>query len=180
MRSDKKSSAGGFRRSRQPTKQRPEPNPLCARALDGLNAFDALSDIGRAHFSPRLTGGPSVYAGNQPSAWAGVLLWGRAAGYLGYKVITVIGIWAVLPAQTDAVEPVMPDILIGVKRLPFAHPFFDPEPYHRLVGRDYTLYYDDDGSPPSQWIYRAPYVLAERLAQREAVAEALKTLNPQK
>lgn len=178
MRSDKKSSAGGFRRSRQPAEPTPKPNPLCARALDGLNAFDALSEVGRAHFSPRLSGGPKVYMGAKPASWAGVLLWGRAGGYLGYKVLTVIGMWAILPTQIDDDTIPTPDIIIGVKRLPFAHPFFDPEPYHRLVGRDYTLYYDDDGSPPSQWIYRAPYNAAERLAQRETVLDILKTLKP--
>ncbi|MDZ4766348.1 MAG: hypothetical protein SGI73_17540 [Chloroflexota bacterium] len=149
----------------------PRPHPVCARALDALNAFDALNEIGRAHWSPRLCGGARIYGGDMPRAWAGVVMWARPSGYLGYKVLTVVGVWARTASNDTATDAV--DILIGAKRLAFARPFFDPEPYHHLFARDYTLYYNDDGSPPADPHYQAAYDPAVRLAQRDAVTAAL-------
>jgi hypothetical protein len=160
---------------------------VCARALDALNALDALTEIGRAGGSPRLCGGARVYCSAAPveraSIWVGAVFWRRAAGYLGYKVLTVTGVWACRTAS-DGVSGVdalaradeAVEIVIGTKRLPFARPFFDPEPYHKLYERDYTLYYDDDGSPPAAGVYCARYDPEARLAQRETVARTLAAL----
>jgi hypothetical protein len=137
--------------------------------LDALNAIDTLEAVVRAHVSPRLCSDAQVYDGKTPRPWVGVLMWHRPPGYLGYKVLTLVGLWAV-EAQTGV------EICLGTKRLPFARPFFDPEPYHRLIGRDFTLYYDDDGAPPSEPNCRIAFAPEERLAQRKAVAEALAAL----
>lgn len=139
----------------------------CARALDSLNALDFLEELGRARFSPRLSSPPRAYAGELPSPWVSAVFWTRPAGYLGYKVLSVYGVWA---SSTDA-DAIL--ITIGMKKLPFARPFFDPEPYHNLFRRDYTLYYDDNGAPPAQSAFSELYTPANRLAQRDSVRDAL-------
>lgn len=139
----------------------------CARALDSLNALDSLEELGRARFSPRLSSPPRAYAGVQPSPWVSAVFWTRPPGYLGYKVLSVYGVWAFI-ADADAIY-----IAIGVKKLPFARPFFDPEPYHKLFRRDYSLYYDDDGAPPAQPTFSEPYNPADRLTQRDSIRAAL-------
>jgi hypothetical protein len=139
----------------------------CARALDSLNALDSLEELGRARFSPRLSSPPRAYAGDLPSTWVSAVFWTRPPGYLGYKVLSVYGVWA-SSADADAIL-----ITIGMKKLPFARPFFDPEPYHKLFRRDYTLYYDDDGAPPAQPAFSEPYTPANRLVQRDSMRAAL-------
>lgn len=139
----------------------------CARALDSLNALDSLEELSRARFSPRLSSPSRAYAGVQPSPWVSAVFWTRQPGYLGYKVLSVYGIWASIAAD----ETIL--ISIGAKKLPFARPFFDPEPYHKLFRRDYTLYYDDDGAPPAQPAFSEPYSPANRLTQRNSVRAAL-------
>ncbi len=139
----------------------------CARALDALNALGFLEELGRARFSPRLSSPPRAYAGDLPSPWVSAVFWTRPPGYLGYKVLSVYGVWASID-DADAIS-----ITIGMKKLPFARPFFDPEPYHKLFRRDYTLYYDDDGAPPAQPAFSEPYTPANRLAQRDSVRAAL-------
>lgn len=139
----------------------------CARALDSLNALDSLEELGQLRFSPRLSSPARAYSGDQPSPWVSVVFWTRPPGYLGYKVLSVYGIWA-SSADADGIQ-----IAIGMKKLPFARPFFDPEPYHKLFRRDYTLYYDDDGAPPAQPICAMRYVPDQRLIQREAVRASL-------
>jgi hypothetical protein len=139
----------------------------CARALDSLNALDSLEELGQRRFSPRLSSPARAYDGDQPSPWVSVVFWTRPPGYLGYRMLSVYGIWA------SIVDDGGIHIAVGMKKLPFARPFFDPEPYHKLFRRDYTLYYDDDGSPPAQPICAMRYAPDQRLIQRETVRASL-------
>lgn len=138
-----------------------DPGPI----LDSLNAWDAL-DRARRQISGsgpiRLAFGPKPVAGPD---YAGAVIWKRAPGYHGYKILTVVGIWCARTA--DAAH-----ILIGSKRLPYQAPFFDPEAYHKILRRDYLTYYADDGAPPAHSGIRAQtiYDPAQRLALRRWLA----------
>jgi hypothetical protein len=155
-----------------------------AAVLDTLNAWDAAQTARRVRTSPRLGGGPKVVewgrpaahgavergAGDEPCAAVGVVFWMRPPGFLGYRVLTVRGVWAhTARAEDDA--PV--SVTVGEKHLPFAHAFFDPEPYHRLFARDYATYYRDDGAPPEHRAETRPHQPDDWLSLRAWVAAAL-------
>jgi hypothetical protein len=132
-----------------------------ARILDSLDAWGAAELARKA--MPRLTGwGPKAVSGASPSAWVGVVVWQRAAGYTGYKLLTVRGIWA-LQEGTDA------RIIVGQKVLPYTASFYEAEAYHKLIRKGFDIYYGDNGAPPTTRLYDALYVAEQRLAMREAV-----------
>ncbi len=142
-----------------------------AVTLDGLNAFGALEELRRSKFSPRLCHGPAARDGLTPLVWVGAVIWHRPAGYLGYKTLTLIGIWARAAAEGGAHQ-----IMIGTKRLAFAAPFYDAEAYFKLIPKAFDLYYDDSGSPPDAPALIFNYAVKERLEAREQVAAALAAL----
>jgi hypothetical protein len=136
-----------------------------ARILDGLNVWGTLEELRMKRFSPNLCYGPKALGGLEPIPFVGVVLWHRAAGYYGYKTLTLLGVWV-------REESGVPTILIGVKRLPYTAPFFDAEAYHKLIRRGYDLYYEDDGMPPTD-AFSIPYNPELRLSLRETVAAEL-------
>lgn len=147
-----------------------------ATTLDGLNALDALAQLREKHFSPLLCHGAIARDGLTPQTWVGVMIWHRPSGYLGYKTLTVIGVWAMLDQEGKH------QIIVGKKYLPFASPFYDAEAYFKLIRRGFDLYYNDDGSPPppSGRITEFRYEPAKRLELRETLAQALlKTVTPE-
>lgn len=137
-----------------------------ARTLDDLNAFGALETVRAKRFSPHLCCGPAARAGLIPDPWVGVMIWHRPSGYLGYKTLTLLGVWA--KVRQDVAE-----IHIGVRRLAFAAPFYDPEAYVKLIPRAFDLYYNDPGSPPAAPALSFSYDAVQRLEQRERVERML-------
>ena len=136
-----------------------------ARILDSLDAWGAAEVA--LKLLPRLTTwGPKAVSGTSPMAWVGVVVWQRAAGYTGYKLLTVRGIWA-QQEGTDA------RIIVGQKVLPFTPPFYEAEAYHKLIRKGFDIYYSDNGSPPTTRWYNALYTEAQRLEMREAVRAAM-------
>lgn len=144
-----------------------------ATTLDGLNAFGALEELRRVKFSPRLCHGPAARDGLSPFAWVGVVIWHRPAGYLGYKTLTLLGVWARAAQENESGAH---QIMIGTKRLAFAAPFYDAEAYFKLIPKAFDLYYDDSGSPPDAPTLIFNYDVKERLEARERVAAALAAL----
>ncbi len=142
-----------------------------AVTLDGLNAFGALEDLRRLRFSPRLCHGPSARDGLTPFPWVGAVIWHRPAGYLGYKTLTLIGVWAKAQDENGAHQ-----IMIGTKRITFAAPFYDAEAYFKLIPKAFDLYYDDNGSPPDSPALVFVYDAKQRLEAREQIAAALAAL----
>ncbi|MDX2163521.1 MAG: hypothetical protein SF162_19560 [bacterium] len=142
-----------------------------AAALDAVNALGALDDARRVRFSPALCHGAAARLGLTPQPWVGAMIWHRPPGYLGYKTLTLMGVWAVAPdpeGQTEAVE-----MRVGVKRLPFAAPFYDPESYFKLIRTQFDLYYQDDGAPPAASTLIVRYDADQRLALRETIRQAV-------
>jgi hypothetical protein len=143
-----------------------------ARILDGLNTWGALEAVRAAHFTPQLCFGPKAVSGLMPEPWVGAVIWHRPPGYYGYRVLTLLGVWALEPPEPKT-EPVT--VVIGARRLSFAAPFFEPEAYHKLIRHGFDVYYADDGRPPEQGI-RLRYSDEQRLALRDQVAAALAAL----
>jgi hypothetical protein len=137
-----------------------------ARLLDGLDAW-ACAEKALKVLPRLLNWGPKVVKGIAPSPWLGVVIWGRASGYSGYKTLTVRGIWLRAEGETTR-------LLVGQKRLPYAVEFYEAEAYHKLIGKNFDLYYRDDGAPPAGTLaFDAPYREEERLALRERLAALL-------
>ena len=136
-----------------------------ARILDGLNTWDALDDLREKRFARSLCSGPIALGGLEPVPYVSVVIWYRPAGYYGYKTLTVLGVWA----RADAG---LTTIAVGAKRLAYSAPFYDAEAYHKLIRRNYDLYYKDDGLPPADSLV-IPYHHDERLQLREVVAAEL-------
>ncbi len=135
-----------------------------AAILDGLDAWRAVETV-LAGLPRLLSWGPKAVSGIQPVPWVGVVIWARAPGYDGYRVLTVRGVWA---QASEAAR-----VMVGVKRLHYRAPFYEAEAYHKLIRKNFDLYYGDDGSPPSQPALDVIYDEAERLALRAQVKEAL-------
>lgn len=144
-----------------------------AVTLDGLNAFGALEDLRRLRFSPRLCHGPAARDGLTPVAWVGAVIWHRPAGYLGYKTLTLIGVWAQAAQENESGAH---QIMVGMKRLAFAAPFYDAEAYFKLIPKAFDLYYNDSGSPPDAPVLIFNYDVKARLEARERVTAALAAL----
>jgi hypothetical protein len=136
-----------------------------ARILDGLNVWGTLEALRTKRFSLNLCYGPKAIGGLEPEPYVGVVVWHRAAGYYGYKTLTLLGVWA-------CEEGGKPVLLVGVKRLPYAAPFYDAEAYHKLIRRNYDLYYQDNGAPPAD-AQAIPYQPELRLSLRERIAAEL-------
>jgi len=132
------------------------------RVLDDLDAWTAVENaLAR---QPRLIAwGPKTIRGDQPVPWVGVVMWRRASGYTGYKTLILSGVWAI--------QDTPPHIALGQRRLPYAVAFYEAEAYHKLMRKDFTIYYRDDGGPPAapSRRYDMPYVPEARLAMRDAI-----------
>lgn len=140
-----------------------------ARILDGLNVLGTLEALRMKRFSPSLCYGPKTIGALEPVACVGVVLWFRPAGYYGYKILSLLGVWA-------RGEGAVPQISVGLKRLAFSAPFYDAEAYHKLIRRAYDLYYQDDNLPPTD-AFTISYSAALRLSLRDTIeAELVKRL----
>lgn len=168
-RTDIRSEIARLRRERAEAPTREAQEGLAA-VLDGLNAMGALEALRQRRFNRLLASGPKAVFGINAFPWVGAVIWHRPPGYHGFKVLTIYGTWAFREADGS-----IPLIVIGTKRAPYAVDFFEAEAYMKLMKRDYSTYYKDDGSPPlhESWLWSAPYNAADRLAQRAQLAEAL-------
>jgi hypothetical protein len=140
-----------------------------AAVLDGLDAWRAaeLALMG----CPRLLAwGPKAVSGILPAPWVGVVLWQRAGGYDGYRILMLRGVWAAREGEAARV-------IVGAKHLRYRAPFYEAEAYHRLIRKSFDLYYGDDGSPPAQRALDVAYDEQQRLALRDAVRAALGQLS---
>lgn len=132
-------------------------DPL-ARIFDDLNIMDTLEALCRR--AP-LCYGPKVIRSAVPSM--GVVVWQRPAGYHGYKTLRLVGVWL-----SPRGEKVM--VAVGVKLLAFGAPFYDADAYHKLIRKNYDLYYRDDNKPPTHPAYSVPYDVDQRLELRATIA----------
>jgi hypothetical protein len=168
-RTDILSEIARLRRQKAEAPLRAEQTAL-AHILDDLDVMGALETVRKQRFSLKLCHGPKPVYGLTPRVWIGAVLWHHPSGYFGYKTLTLLGVWAF----NDEGSPM---ISVGIRHVPFAHPFFDPEPYHKLIQRDYSTYYRDDGSPPldDKQRFVTPYDPAERLTFRTEIQRQLVT-----
>jgi hypothetical protein len=166
----------------------PDRHTRLAKALDALNAFDALDTVRRKRYNTATCFGPAPFT--SPAAptqvenlprWIGVLIWRRAPGYYGYKTLTLTGVWAVespAPAESDAAAkaddgPIT--IIVGERIIPYTSDFYVAEAYFKLIRTTFTDYYSDDGRPAEA----APictFDRARRLDQRTLLVAALGAL----
>lgn len=154
-----------LRRARQNAPQAAQQAALAA-ALDGLDAMGALEALQRQRRP--LCHGPKAVCGLSPAPWSGAVIWQRPAGYYGYRTLTLIGVWAL--REGEAVRTI-----IGKRLLPYRLDFYDGEAYHKLIRREFSLYYQDDGAPPApeHWAASFIYDAAARLPQRDTLVSLL-------
>jgi len=142
--------------------------------LDGLNALGFLEDVRKKRPRTMSLYGPQAMRGQIKDEtgtrqWVGAMAWYKPRGYLHYRTLTLLGIWAL--ESEDRVQ-----IIVGTKRLEFDAPVFNPESYYRHIKRNFSLYYRGDGSPPpDHQLYTVGYDAGERLAIREIIQSTLGT-----
>ncbi len=139
-----------------------------AAVLDGLNALDALEALRERTVSRVLSGGPLTVQGALPAPWVGALIWQRAPGYFGYKMLTLYGLWALqLPDRLE--------LRAGTRRLPYILDFYEADAYHKRIRREYALYYGDHSAPPGadDAAWTARYHTEERLTLRAEIGVVL-------
>ena len=136
------------------------------RVLDLLNAFDAMAELAQREFEPILCYGPQTVHG---PAWSGVVIWYHSKGYHGYQTLRLLGVWAHYRAGEIMLS-------IGIRKLPYRAPVYDPGVYRVAIQNNFRIYYADDGHPPKDndcTRYHAPFKLKERLDHRQALTEIL-------
>jgi len=140
-----------------------------AKALDSLNAYDALDTIRRKRFTTTVCFGPRPYMGTAPHPWVGVLIWKKAPGYYGYKTLMLYGAWAI-----DAPDAAIA-VVVGSRPIPYTSDFYVAEAYFKLIRESFDDYYSDDASPPDG----TPLFTvdrARRLEQRDLLVTGLARL----
>jgi len=144
-----------------------------AAILDGLNAMGCLEALRKKRLRTISLYGPKALRGQLDDdggarSWAGAVAWYKPRGYHHFRVLTLLGIWAV--AVEDGVQ-----VVVGTKTLDFDAPVFNPESYYRQIKGRFDLYYRGDGSPPPETgcLYSVHYDAGERLPLRDAVESAL-------
>jgi hypothetical protein len=159
------------RRAQQQQAPQLEVQQSLARLLDSVDAMGKLETLSRSRPLRRTTFGPKAYQGLQPHPWVGVVVWRRDAGYHGYKHLNLIGVWAFQEADT-------PYLTVATKPLKYTARGYEAEAYHKLIKKNFDLYYRDDGSPPSPASrrYTVAYDPAERLSIRQAIRDELNNL----
>ncbi|MDE2855094.1 MAG: hypothetical protein OXN88_13055 [Chloroflexota bacterium] len=146
--------------------QEEKPLKPADRVLDLLNAFDALAELAQRSYNSILCYGPKALHG---PAWSGVVIWYHSRGYHGYQTLNLLGVWA--HYQQGRIT-----ISIGIRKLPYRAPVYDPGVYRVAIQNNFRLYYEDDGLPPAdrdRLLYRAPFELKKRLTHRQALSEIL-------
>jgi hypothetical protein len=147
-----------------------------ANILNGLNALGFLDDTRKKGVRPISIYGPKAVRGQfqveqeLKRQWAGAVAWYKPRGYHHYRVLNLLGIWAI--EMQAGIQ-----IVVGTKALEFDSPIFNPESYYRHIKSRFDLHYRGDGSPPpaEAHIYVVLHDPGERLAIREALQEILKT-----
>lgn len=137
------------------------------KLLDQLNAYDALRNA-KYDIPRRRCYGPKVCQG---SDWAGVVLWWPDQGYYGYQKLTLVGVWGLVGNAEW-------QILVGARQLAYQAAIYDPEAYHQLIKKQFSLYYEDHGAPPSpsNAIWQSRYHPDQRLHLRAELRQALHRL----
>jgi hypothetical protein len=147
-----------------------------ARALDGLNAWDALEAVRRRAFPAGMCFGPGLYMGGSAArVWVGVLIWRRAPGYYGYKTLTLYGVWGDSALAING-EDVPIAVRVGTRAIPYTSDFYTAEAWFRLMRDRFDDYYADDGHPPEDTPPLLTIDQAERLMQRGLLSAALAAL----
>ena len=149
--------------------------PARAKQTDLQHVLDGLDIVGKLEkleellpVTPRLNG-PKAFEGLKPLTWVGVVAWRRGPGYFGYRILQLIGVWAV----QDTPGP--PLIVVGTKRMRYIAPTYEPEAYHKLLRKTFGPYYDGDASPPpaNTRLLTVRYSSEQRLALRDQIRETL-------
>jgi hypothetical protein len=139
------------------------------RVLDELNAWGFLEAQQQRRHEKVSCFGPGHFRGYLPITWAGVGVWYKQRGYYYYDRIQLVGIWALrsLPEQIE--------VVLGVRDLIYAMPFFNPESYYRRIQQEFRTFYKDSGAPPSaaQQRYSTNYDPTRRLEIRRALEDEL-------
>ncbi|MCY4063732.1 MAG: hypothetical protein OXG53_15285 [Chloroflexi bacterium] len=145
-----------------------EPRTPHDRVLDLLNAYDALAELVQREFERILCYGPATVRGR---AWSGVVIWYHSKGYHGYQTLRLLGVWAHYRENEIMLS-------IGIRKLPYRAPVYDPGVYRVAIQNNFRIYYDDDGHAPEAGdsrLYRAPFRSRERLEHRQAVTDVLQS-----
>jgi len=136
--------------------------------LNSLNVQQQLDDLRdrlrRLKQRPLHVHGPKAKTGRHGLR---VVVWLLTTGVPQDLTLTLLGVWATPGSQVT--------ITVGTRQLPYNAPIFTAEAYWQLIKRDYSVYYADDGSPPTddRVLLRTVYDPAQRLTLRAQIADAL-------
>ncbi len=148
---------------------KPKEKPLAPhdRALDLINAFDALAELPQREFNSVLCYGPLAVRGQ---AWSGVVIWYHSKGYHGYQKLNLLGVWAHYRDGEMMLS-------IAIRPLPYQAPIYDAGVYRVAIRNNFRIYYDDDGQPPGEddrLLFQSSFVMKERLKLRQTLVEILR------
>jgi hypothetical protein len=134
------------------------------RALDRINAFDALAQLTRRDYRRVRCYGPKSLRG---SAWSAAVVWYHETGYHGYQTLYLLGVWAHYNQDRLLLS-------IAERQLPYRAPVYDAGVYRVAIQNSFNLYYDDAGEPPDatdNLLHHCRYQENERLAQRQTLKD---------
>ncbi len=140
-------------------RRKPLPPTPHERALDRINAVDALAPLARRDYRHALCYGPKSLRG---PAWSAALVWYHHKGYYGYQTLYLPGVWA----HYDEGRMLLS---IAERQLPYRAPVYDAGVYRVAIRNNFSLYYGDPGGPPDggdNLLHRCRFQESERLKHR--------------
>lgn len=136
-----------------------------AEILNALNVVEPLEQFARRRHLPILCYGPTT---KKTTHSVRVVVWWMHKGIMPYKELHLFGIWALEQGTS-------PELIIGMRDLGYTAPVYTAEAFWKLIKRDYTTYYQDDGQPPqgNQILYQVTYEPVNRLTIRQQIQEVI-------
>lgn len=134
--------------------------------LDYLNTYDTFATLTLKSYKRILCYGPQVI---RKPGWTGVISWYLNKGYHGYQKLWLLGVWA-HPHNTDIL------VTLGRRELKYRAAVYNPEGFHASIRKDFKLFYDDDGHPPTvsgTILLQAAYKAKERLTLRQTLQSSI-------
>ena len=134
------------------------------RALDRINAYDALSLLTRKDYRHVLCYGPKPVRG---AAWSAVVVWYHRKDTTAIRPCVCWVLWAHFDYEQILLS-------IAERQLPYRAPVYDAGVYRVAIQSHFNLYYDDAGGPPEagdKLLHRCRFQENERLTHRQTLKE---------
>lgn len=143
-----------------------KPSSIYDTIVDSLNMYDMIARLTQKQYQHIICHGPKIVTHKE---WSGVVIWYRPKGYYGYQMLYLLGTW--IHQVNENIQ-----LTIGVRELSYRAAVYNPEGYFASIRKGFTLFYKDNGHPPSPEdtiLFESIYTTKERLTLRQTLEKCL-------